>query len=157
MPFCYAGGNKIDLKLTRMNMSPVVHFEMPYEDRERMADFYTKVFGWKTQMMGSEMGEYVAVQTGEVDEKSQMPKQPGMINGGFFKKGEQVRPPSVVISVQDIRQAMQELQNAGGKILEGKVPGEPTEIPGIGWYVAFEDTEGNRVGMLQPVSMPPSV
>jgi predicted enzyme related to lactoylglutathione lyase len=27
-------------------MNPVVHFEMPANDRKRMADFYTKVFGW---------------------------------------------------------------------------------------------------------------
>ncbi len=32
-----------------MKMNPVVHFEMPAEDRKRMADFYAKVFGWKTQ------------------------------------------------------------------------------------------------------------
>jgi predicted enzyme related to lactoylglutathione lyase len=24
------------------------------------------------------------------------------------------------------------------------------EIPGIGWYVSFIDTEGNRVSLLQP-------
>ena len=30
-------------------MNPVVHFEMPAEDKNRMADFYTKAFGWKTQ------------------------------------------------------------------------------------------------------------
>ena len=35
-------------------MNPVVHFEMPAEDRERMADFYTEVFGWKTELMGEE-------------------------------------------------------------------------------------------------------
>jgi predicted enzyme related to lactoylglutathione lyase len=33
-------------------MDPVVHFEMPAEDRKRMADFYTKAFGWQTQMLG---------------------------------------------------------------------------------------------------------
>lgn len=32
-------------------MNPVVHFEMPAENRQRMADFYTKSFGWKTQML----------------------------------------------------------------------------------------------------------
>jgi len=31
------------------NMDPVVHFEMPAEDRKRMADFYANVFGWKQQ------------------------------------------------------------------------------------------------------------
>ena len=28
-------------------MNPVVHFEMLAEDRRRMTNFYTKVFGWK--------------------------------------------------------------------------------------------------------------
>ena len=42
-------------------MSPVVHFEMPAEDRTRMASFYEKAFGWKTQMLGPEMGDYVLV------------------------------------------------------------------------------------------------
>jgi len=29
-------------------MNPVVHFEMPAKDRKRMADFYTRVFGWRS-------------------------------------------------------------------------------------------------------------
>jgi len=37
---------------------------------------------------------------------------------------------------------------AGGKVL-----GEPVDIPGVGSYVSFIDTEGNRVSLLQP-SMP---
>jgi predicted enzyme related to lactoylglutathione lyase len=51
-------------KHTKMN--PVVHFEMPAEDRKCMADFYTNVFGWKTQMLGPEMGDYVLATTTEV-------------------------------------------------------------------------------------------
>ena len=31
-------------------MDPVVHFELPAEDRERMAAFYTTAFGWQTQL-----------------------------------------------------------------------------------------------------------
>jgi len=57
-------------------MNPVVHFEMPYENKNRMAGFYTKAFGWKPQMLGPEMGEYVVVATAEADEKGR-PKQPG--------------------------------------------------------------------------------
>jgi len=41
-------------------MNPVVHFEMPAKDRKRMADFYTKVFGWRTQLLGPEMGNRAA-------------------------------------------------------------------------------------------------
>ena len=40
-------------------MDPVVHFELPYEDRERMARFYEAAFGWRTQMLGADMENYV--------------------------------------------------------------------------------------------------
>ena len=70
-----------------MRMNPVVHFEMPAEDRKRMADFYTNVFGWKTQLLGPEMGDYVLATTTESDETGR-PKNPGAINGGFFSKCE---------------------------------------------------------------------
>ena len=40
-------------------MDPVVHFEMPYEDRERLVDFYSQAFGWQMQKLGQDMGDYV--------------------------------------------------------------------------------------------------
>ncbi|MFA4930297.1 MAG: VOC family protein [Patescibacteria group bacterium] len=128
-------------------MSPVVHFEMPYEDHERLKKFYEGVFGWQMNKLGEEMGQYVLATTAETDEK-QMIKQPGAINGGFFPQ-DPAKPlvPSVVIAVEDIKGAMANIKMAGGEVL-----GEPMEIPGIGHYVSFRDTEGNRVGILQPVS-----
>lgn len=138
-------------------MNPVVHFEMPAEDRKRMSDFYTKAFGWKTQQLGQEMGNYVVVTTSDTDEKTMRPKEPGTINGGFYQKSEDPvsQHPSVVISVADIREAMKKVTEAGGKILGGDPnnPGEPGDIPGVGLYCSFLDTEGNRVSMLQPVNM----
>ena len=129
-----------------MTMNPVVHFEMPAEDRKRMADFYTKVFGWKTQALGEDMGNYVLATTVDSDEIG-CPKEPGAINGGFFQKTDD-KPsqyPSVVIAVEDIKEHMKKVETAGGKVL-----GEPWDIPGVGLYVSFFDTEGNRVSMLQP-------
>jgi predicted enzyme related to lactoylglutathione lyase len=130
-----------------MKMNPVVHFEMPATDRQRMADFYTKTFGWKTQMFGPEMGDYVVVQTTETDANG-MIQTPGAINGGFYPKKDDwpAQFPSVVIAVDDIHASMQQVTEAGGQVL-----GEPMEIPGIGQYVSFFDTEGNRVSMLQPL------
>ncbi len=89
-----------------MKMNPVIHFEMPAEDRERMAGFYTTVFGWKTQMLGDEMGNYVVATTTESNEKGR-PKKPGAINGGFFQKTDDkpLQYPSVVIQVDDIKSA----------------------------------------------------
>jgi predicted enzyme related to lactoylglutathione lyase len=137
-------------------MSPVVHFEMGYNNKGRMVKFYETVFGWKTETMGPEMGNYVVANTTETDE-NRMVKTPGNINGGFYAKTDNPtsQAPSVVISVDDIKAAMEEVKKAGGKILgamdeKGKPSMEPMMIPGVGLWISFEDTEGNRVSMLQP-------
>ena len=128
-------------------MNPVVHFEMPYDDRNRMAKFYASAFGWQTQMLGEEMGSYVIATTTETDQSGH-PKTAGRINGGFFlrKAGWPAQHPNIVIAVDDIHQAVRKVREAGGKVL-----GEPAEIPGVGPYVSFTDTEGNRVSILQPL------
>ncbi len=127
-------------------MNPVVHFEMPAEDKKRMSDFYTNVFGWQSQFLGPDMGNYVLVNTTETDNKG-CPKNAGAINGGFYSKKDDPNAPhpSVVIAVDDINDSSKKIVVSGGKLL-----GEPMPIPGIGSYLAFIDTEGNRVGMLQP-------
>lgn len=136
-----------DVSNTQMN--PVVHFEMPYEDRDRMADFYAAAFGWKMQKLGEDMNNYVLAHTTETDE-NRMVQRPGVINGGFFPKQADMpaQYPSVVIAVGDITDAMKNIQTSGGEVL-----GEPMEIPGIGLYVSFLDTEGNRASILQPKGM----
>jgi len=127
-------------------MNPVVHFEMPAGDRNRMADFYSRVFGWETRMMGEEMGNYVTVTTSETDENGR-PKNPGTINGGFYQRSPDGPPqyPSLVIAVDNIGESMKKISEAGGQLI-----GEPVGIPGVGSYVSFIDTEGNRVSILQP-------
>lgn len=128
-------------------MNPVVHFEMPAEDRKRMAGFYSNVFGWQTQLLGEEMGNYVTVSTSETDEKGR-PKMPGAINGGFYPKNNDMpaQYPSIVIAVDDIKESIKKVTQAKGKVL-----GEPMDIPGVGTYISFIDTEGNRVSLLQPL------
>ena len=134
-------------------MDSVVHFEMPAEDKGRMVKFYEGVFGWKTTQLGPEMGDYVLVTTTETD-RNGMISAPGAINGGFYEKtvGEpRGQHPRVVIAVDNIQAAMKKVTAAGGKVFGGDfAPGEPDDIPGVGLYSGFIDTEGNEVGMLQP-------
>lgn len=127
-----------------IKMDPVIHFEMPAEDRKRMSDFYKKAFDWKTEQMGEDMGNYVLVMTTESDKNG--PKKRGAINGGFFQKDESMPAqfPSVVIQVSNIQESIKKVNESGGKVL-----GEPMNIPGVGLYVSFTDTEGNRVSMMQ--------
>lgn len=129
-------------------MDPVVHFELPYDDRERIARFYQSTFGWQLQMLGEEMGNYVVATTATRDAKAGAPA--GAIGGGFFprKADWPAQYPSVVVAVDRIETSMDKVTAAGGQVL-----GEPMDIPGIGRYVAFYDTEGNRLSMLQPLAM----
>jgi uncharacterized protein len=126
-------------------MNPVVHFELPYEDRERITRFYQSAFDWQLQMLGEEMGNYVLATKAQTDAKPGAPA--GAINGGFYPKHADwpAQYPSVVIAVPELKAAMSRVTSAGGKVL-----GDPMDIPGVGKYVSFFDTEGNRVSMLQP-------
>jgi predicted enzyme related to lactoylglutathione lyase/uncharacterized protein YndB with AHSA1/START domain len=131
----------------RQLMNPVVHFELPYDDRARMAKFYESASGWQTRMLGADMGNYVLATTTETGETG--PNNPGAINGGFYPKKADwpAQYPSVVIAVDDIGESMRQVLAAGGRVL-----GEAMEIPTVGRYVSFIDTEGNRISILQPVA-----
>ncbi|HEV2997805.1 MAG TPA: VOC family protein [Solirubrobacteraceae bacterium] len=127
-------------------MDPVVHFELPAEDRERIAAFYESAFGWQAEMMGPEMGNYTTVTTTETD--AGRPTTPGAINGRFFPKTEDPAShvPLVTIAVQDIQTSLAAVKRAGGTVAS-----PPVEIPGVGMYARFQDTEGNRLSLLQPL------
>jgi uncharacterized protein len=127
------------------NMDPVVHFEMPYVDSNRLIDFYQEAFGWQMFKLGQEMGNYITAATTETDE-NRMILTPGAINGGFFPRKDEGQFPSVVIGVADITKSMEKVKNSGGIVLN-----DPVEIPGVGLYVSFIDSEGNRLSMLQPL------
>ena len=137
-------------------MNPVVHFEMGYNDRDRMKKFYSEVFGWNMRQMGPDMGEYIVAQTTETD-KDGMVQTKGAINGGFYQKTDDPlsQAPSVVVSVDDIEEAVNGVKEAGGEILggmdaKGAHTMEPQMIPGVGLWISARDTEGNRFSILQP-------
>ncbi|TSC84272.1 MAG: glyoxalase/bleomycin resistance protein/dioxygenase [Parcubacteria group bacterium Gr01-1014_13] len=133
-----------------MYKNPVVHFEMPAEDKARMNKFYESAFGWETRQLGPEMGEYVIVTTTETDE-NRMVKTPGTINGGFYQKKKPDQYTRITIAVDDIQEAMKKVIEAGGTVVGGmQNPGQPDNIPGVGLYATFIDTEGNLASMLQP-------
>jgi uncharacterized protein len=129
-------------------MDPVVHFEFPYDDRDRIVKFYQVAFGWELQKLGEDMGNYVVATTAKGDAKPGAPA--GAIGGGFYKRNPEwpAQYPSVVIAVDKIEGAMKKVREAGGEVL-----GDPMDIPGIGRYVSFYDTEKNRVSLLQPLPM----
>ena len=122
-------------------MDKVVHFEIPFEDKQRAMKFYSDSFGW--QLMDMPQMNYVMAGTVPVDDKH-MPKEPGAINGGLFQRPKEAPNPTIYVGVGSVDAAIKKVQAAGGKVVTPKTP-----IPGMGAYARIADTEGNVMGLFE--------
>jgi uncharacterized protein len=126
-----------------MIMSKVVHFEIPADDLDRAKSFYGTVFGWELQTAPMNGGEYTSVRTTDVDEQTQLPTEPGAINGGMFVRNEStVTTPVITIDVDGIDDALKQIEAEGGSTVTPR-----TAIPGMGAFAYFKDPEGNVMGL----------
>ncbi len=117
-------------------MGKIVHFEITADDVERASEFYTSVFGWKSEPSPF-VGGYHTVETGEGEG----------INGAIMKREYQPQPTIAWLSVEDIDAAMAMVQSAGGSLVN-----EKSFLPGNGYVAYIKDTEGNTLGLIQPVT-----
>jgi predicted enzyme related to lactoylglutathione lyase len=128
-------------------MDKVVHFEIPTDDFARAKEFYGSIFGWQLQdMQGEAMGEYVIAMTTPVDQETQGPTEPGAINGGLMKRAADTPSPVITIGVDAIDDALKQVEAGGGSIVTPR-----TEIPGMGAFAYFKDSEGNVLGLWETV------
>lgn len=137
-------------------MYPVIHFEMPAKDDKRVREFYESVFGWQITQLGPDTGDFQLAFTTETDTENRMPKKPGAINGGFYKRTRPDEQTKITILVDDIREVMKKVKAAGGKFLPGGQGGDMDEIPGVGLFASFMDTEGNLVSIYEDRSPDPT-
>ncbi len=117
-------------------MSRVVHFEIPADDPERAAKFYTKVFGWKINKWEGPMA-YWLVTTGD--------KSVLGIDGAIMQRSETASTVVNSIDVPSVDDFIKKVTKNGGKVITPKTP-----IPGVGYFAYCKDTEGNMFGILQP-------
>ena len=121
-------------------MPRVIHFEIEAENPERAAKFYTKVFGWKIEKWKGPM-DYWMVTTGN--------KKKLGINGGIYKRKGKVEGNSIIayvctIDVPSVDEYEKKIKANGGTIVMPK-----NLIPGVGWFAAAKDTEGNRFSIMK--------
>lgn len=118
----------------------IVHFEIPFDDGERARGFYREAFGWNL-MEVPEMN-YTIAGTGPTSEQGQ-PAEPGFINGGLFDRADSTpKSPVITIDVASIDAALEKIEQLGGAKVLGR-----TEIPDMGFFAYFTDTEGNVMGL----------
>jgi uncharacterized protein len=126
-------------------MNKVIHFEIPADDLARVKKFYGEVFGWSLQdePIGDEV--YTHAVTSPLDE-NHMHKEKGAINGGIFKRTSELPNPIITISVSSIDEHAARIEASGGKLVVPK-----GEVPEMGYYAYFKDTEGNLMGLWEDI------
>jgi len=120
----------------------VVHFEIPTDDISRASEFYRSIFGWDLRDMSEYGMDYTIAMTVPVDEQTQVPTEPGAINGGMMKRSDQTSSPVIVIDVPSITETLERIEASGGSTVQPR-----TEIQGMGAFAYFKDSEGNVIGL----------
>jgi len=116
-------------------MPKINHFEINADNPQRAIDFYKNVFKWKVEKWEGPL-DYWIITAGDEDEMG--------INGGLQKRENKEDKIINYIGVESVNNIIKKVEENGGKILKPKSP-----IPGVGYYAFFEDTEGNRLGIME--------
>ena len=117
-------------------MNPVIHFEILVDDLDRAQAFYENVLGWKLQSWPD--GPPYRLCT------THAPGSPG-IDGALMER-QFDQPVINTVGVADLAAALAAVKANGGAHVLG-----PNTIPGIGEHAYVRDSEGNILGLLQPL------
>jgi len=118
-------------------MNRVVHFEIHAEDPQRAIAFYEGLFGWTFTQWGGM--DYWLITTGT---------EPPGIDGGLMPRRGPIDGTAVfafvcTVNVEQVDESLAAAVRLGGTVAAPKMP-----IPGVGWLVYANDTEGNIFGMM---------
>ena len=114
-------------------MPGFVHVDIPAEDIERAASFYSRAFGWEVSRLPGPM-PYVLLTPARGD-------GPG---AGISKREQASQAVMPVIDVASTDSAIESIVREGGVVVTPK-----TTIPGVGQLATFRDPEGNVLGVLE--------
>lgn len=115
----------------------ITHIDIPADDMDRAKGFYSGVFGWQI----AEVPGY---------EGYPMWRAPNEISGGgIANRAMGITRVRSYVEVDSIDDALAKVVELGGKVTMEKAPISPTS-----WWAAFEDTEGNEMGLYEGVTDP---
>lgn len=116
--------------------NPAYWFEIPVMDMARAVKFYNTVLGTELHVM-----------TGTAVPLATFPADASYDSAGALIQMPELRPgtdgPVVYLNGgADLQVALNRVADAGGRVLLSK-----TQIPNVGYFAMFIDTEGNRLGL----------
>lgn len=122
-----------------MQHGDFTHIEIPADEPERARQFYQEVFGWTfpPEIPGFEGYHMFTTPAGEEG-----------LGGAIGKRGE-MAPEQVrsYINVTSVDETLAAIEANGGDIVTAK-----SEVPGMGWFGVFRDTEGNELAVWESAS-----
>ncbi len=120
----------------------VAHFEIYGDDPNKLAGFYTGLFGWKIDKAPGM--DYWIIKTVPTDAKG-MPTQPGGINGGLMKRPmPDARFWVNYVTVKSLDETVKQAQGMGAKVIRPK-----SSVPKMGWFAILTDPEMNTFAVWQ--------
>lgn len=117
------------LRSLGMAATAIVHIEFKSSDFARTADFYAKLFEWRTEQNAS--GSYMKLDSSDGP------------SGGWVRADLVQSPgPIAYLVVDDLAAKLDEVEQAGGRVLVRSLP-----FAGGGEIGLFADPDGNVLGL----------
>lgn len=108
----------------------IVHLELPSSDFARSAEFYDKLFGWKTD--GVQSGGHLLFEL------------PGGVQGSWIRDALAQAPgPVPFVSVADVDKTLADAERHGGRVLVKRM-----QLASRGAFGLLADRDGNVIGVL---------
>jgi uncharacterized protein len=122
-------------------MANIAYFQIPADDVGRAGKFYQRLLGWKIEpdmTLDDKSLQWHNIVTGE-------PKEGTMNSGGLYKR---MMPGPIMnfVEVGNLEPVLANVEKLGGTIM---MPG--TRIKNVGLVAVIQDTEGNVIGLWEPV------
>ncbi|MEN3343060.1 MAG: uncharacterized protein V7644_2464 [Actinomycetota bacterium] len=118
-----------------------VWHEQVSDDPGEAQDFYTRLFGWETEVYKPGEADYAMISSG------------GQSHGGFGKAMEGAPPPHWLshVRVENVDETIEKAKSAGGELAAG-----PFEMGEIGRIAIIADPQGAYVSAYEPQSEGPA-
>ncbi|WP_235736034.1 VOC family protein [Nocardioides alcanivorans] len=116
----------------------ITHVDIPVADMARAKEFYGALFGWQIEVPAG-------------FEEYPMWQAPNQISGGgLAPRSEGFDQPRSYVEVDSIDDTLAVVQQRGGRVVMVKSP-----ISDTSWWAAFEDPDGNVLGLYEGVTAMP--
>lgn len=111
-------------------------FEIPCENFDRAVKFYSEIFSYKFEICDCETEKMAFFSNGEGAiscSKDFKPSKDGVL---------------IHFNVANLDNMIAQIEKCGGKII---IPKTKIIAEGRGWFATFSDTEGNTLGIYEPL------